>query len=76
MNLHAKFDVFSSYSLRDLGDTKRTDRRKHGHGYIDSASDAVQEYIYFMGSATAPSACYTHLHKLNRPFCTFYKYRV
>jgi len=26
-----------------------------GHGYIDSSSDADQEYIYFMGSETSPS---------------------
>jgi len=29
-----------------------------GHGQIDSASDPDQEYIYFMGSETLPSACY------------------
>jgi len=33
-------------------------------------------YIHFMGSATHPSACYGHLHKLNRPFCTVFKYKV
>jgi len=34
------------------------------HGYNDSAVDADQEYIYFMGSATPPSAYYGHF------FCT------
>jgi len=29
-----------------------------GHGYIDSAVDSDQKYIYFMWSATTPSACY------------------
>ena len=36
----------------------QTDRQTDGHGYIDSAVDADQEYIYFMGSETPPSACY------------------
>jgi len=53
-----------------------TDGRTNGYGYIDSAVDADQEYIYFMGSATHPSACYAHLHKRNSPICTFFKYRV
>jgi len=33
---------------------------------LDSAVDADQEYIHFMGSATPPSACYA----------CFLKYRV
>jgi len=45
-----------SYSFRDL--SVHTDRRTDGHGYIDSASDPDQEYIYFMRSETLPSACY------------------
>jgi len=32
--------------------------RTDGHGYIDSASRPDQEYIYFMESATPPSARY------------------
>jgi len=28
-----------------------TQKGTDGHGYIDSAVDADQEYIYFMGSA-------------------------
>jgi len=32
--------------------------RTDGHGKIDSASDPDQEYMYFMGSETLPSACY------------------
>jgi len=55
---------------------RRTDRQIGGHDYIDSAVDADQELIYFMGSATPPSTCYTHLHKRNKPFCTFLKYSV
>jgi len=44
-----------------------------GHGYIDSAIDADQEYMYSMATATAPSACYPlFFHKLNRPFVLFY----
>jgi len=43
-------------------------RGTDGHGYIDSAVYADQEYIKFMGSATPPSVCYTHFHKRNRPF--------
>jgi len=43
---------------------KGSDRRTDGYGYIDSAVDADQEYIYFMGSATPPSSCYAHF------FCT------
>jgi len=31
-----------------------------GHRYIDSAIDADEEYIYFIGSATPSSACYAH----------------
>jgi len=31
---------------------KGTDRRTDGHVYIDSAVDADQEYIYFMGPVT------------------------
>jgi len=62
MNLHAKFGVSSSYSLWDLDikRDRRTDRQAEGHGYIDSAVDADQAYIYFMGSVTPPSACYAH----------------
>jgi len=75
MNQHATFGVSSSYSLWDLGDTKR-DRQTDGHGYINSAVDADQEYIYFMASATPSSACYAHLHICNRPICTFLKYWV
>jgi len=40
------------------GTHRRTDIQTDGHGYIDSAVDAVQEYIYLMGSVTPPSACY------------------
>jgi len=36
---------------------KVTDRQTDGHGYVDSAGDADQEYIYFLRSATPPSAC-------------------
>jgi len=36
-----KFRVYSSYSLRDLHKKGQTD----GHGLIDSAVDADQEYI-------------------------------
>jgi len=75
MNVHAKFGVASSHSLWDLGTQKRN-RQIDGHGYIDSAVDAEQEYIYFMGSAMPPSSCYAHSHKRNRPFFTFLKYRV
>jgi len=32
--------------------------RTDGHGWIDSASDPDQEYIYFMESETLTSACY------------------
>jgi len=39
----------------------QTDRQADGHCYIDSAIDADQEYIYFMGSATPPSACYAKI---------------
>jgi len=65
MNIRAKFGVSSSKNSKK----GQTDR----HGYIDLAVDADQEYIHFMGSATPPSACYTHLHKGNRPFCNFFK---
>jgi len=37
-------------SFRDL--SVHTNRRTDGHGQIDSASEADQEYIYFMGSET------------------------
>ncbi|XP_050743901.1 uncharacterized protein LOC127011036 [Drosophila biarmipes] len=36
-------------------DSFKTERRTNGHGYIDSSSDADQEYIYFMGSEESPS---------------------
>jgi len=49
---------------------QRTDRHIDGHDYIHLAVYADQEYIHFMGSATPSSACYTHLHKSNKPFCT------
>jgi len=32
--------------------------RTDGRGKIDSLSDPDQEYIYFIGSETLPSACY------------------
>jgi len=46
----------------------RTDRRTDGHGLIDSASDPDQEYIYFMGSETLPSACYILSDESSIPF--------
>jgi len=44
--------------------------RTDGHGYIDSASDPNQEYIYFMGSETLPSACYILSDESSTPFYT------
>lgn len=38
-----------------------------GHGEIDSVNVPGQEYIYFMGSTTAPSVCYIHLQKVGIP---------
>jgi len=35
---------------------------------MDSASDPDQEYIYFMGSETLPSACYTVSDESSIPF--------
>jgi len=37
---------------------RRTGGQADGYVYIDSAVDADQGYMYFMGSATPPSACY------------------
>lgn len=34
-------------------------------GYIDSIVDADYEYIYFVGSATSPSACYIYKYSVN-----------
>jgi len=39
------------------GTDRQTDRGTDGHCDIDSADDADQEHIYFMGSATPPSSC-------------------
>jgi len=36
----------------------QTDKQTDEHRYVDSAVDADQKYIYFMWSATPPSACY------------------
>jgi len=47
-----------------------TDRRTDVPDYIN------EEFIYFIGPATPPSACYSRLHKRNRRFCTFLKYSV
>jgi len=46
-NLHAKFQQPSSYSVRDL--SVHPDGQTDGHD---------QEYIYFIGSKTPPSASY------------------
>jgi len=45
-NLHAKSQLPSSYSFRDV--SVHTDKRTDGHNQIDSASDPDQEYIYFL----------------------------
>jgi len=42
--------------------------RTDGYGKIDSASNPDQEYIYFMGSETLPSACYTLSDESSIPF--------
>jgi len=45
--------------------------RTDGHGYIDSASDPDEEYIYFVGSETLPSACFILSDESSIPFyCT------
>jgi len=48
-----------NFNSRDL--RVHLDGRTDGHGYIDSASDPEQDYIYFMGSETLPSACYIRM---------------
>jgi len=42
--------------------------RTNGHGYIDSATDPDQEYMYFMASETLPSACYILSDESSIPF--------
>jgi len=42
--------------------------RTDGHGWIDSASDPDQEYIYVMGSETLPFTCYILSDKSIIPF--------
>jgi len=42
--------------------------RTNGYGKIDSASDPDQEYMYFMGSETFPSACYILSDESSIPF--------
>jgi len=42
--------------------------RTDGHGWIDSASDPDQKYIYFMGSETLLSACYILSDESSIPF--------
>lgn len=39
----------------------QTDKRKDGHGQIDSASDSDQEY--FIGSETIDFYCFKHSNK-------------
>jgi len=51
-------------TVSEISAFKRTD----GHGWIDSASDPDQEYIYFMGSETLPSACYILSDEYSIPF--------
>ena len=46
----------------------RTDRQQR---YINSAIDADQEYIYFIGSNLIIFGCYKRLHKFNMLF--YYK---
>lgn len=38
-----------------------------------TATDAQQEYIYFVRSATSTSACHIHLHEVSIPFLTAFK---
>jgi len=61
--------VFLGLTISEICLLIRTDRQTDGHGYIDSASDADQEYVSFMGSATPSSASFAHFlyHKLNIP---------
>jgi len=53
-----------AFIVSDISAFIRTD----GHGLIDSASNPDQEYIYFMGSETLPSACYILSEESNIPF--------
>lgn len=39
-----------------------SDRHTDGHGYIDTAVNADEEYKYFMGSEAIPFPCYIHSH--------------
>jgi len=64
-NLHAKSQRPSSYSFRVL--SVHPDGRTDGHGLI-SATDPDQEYMYFMGSETLPSACYILSDESSIPF--------
>lgn len=45
----------------------QTDRQTVGHGYIDSAIDADQEYMYFVGSMMLPFPCYILCKEHNIP---------
>jgi len=45
-SLHTKSQLSSFCSFRDL--SVHPDGQTDGHGYMDSASDPYQEYIYFM----------------------------
>jgi len=47
---------------------KGTDGQIDGHGHIDSAVDADQEYIYFVGSVRPPSMRYKFRDKIIIPF--------
>jgi len=47
--IHFSLNLYSSI---------KTEGATVSSGQIDLASDLYQEYIYFMGSETLPSACY------------------
>jgi len=61
MSLHAKFDVSTSYSLLELGDTKREIYRQTDM----TISTRLLMLIKNMGSATPPSTAFC------TNFCTF-----
>jgi len=57
--IHFSFNLYSS--IKTVGATVSS-------GQIDLASDLYQEYIYFMGSETLPSACYILSDESSIPF--------
>jgi len=50
---------YVAFSVFQIDTFKQTDKQTDGHGSIDLTVDPDQEYIYFAGSATLSSACYS-----------------